>query len=103
MRTTSWLIRRQQLELPPCIHQKDGCGAIEKSTLPQCPCWTDLGNTQENVGRSLKTVNLGTARAQSESEGPSNGFNPVESSATQTNLMLTPENSNLIRPMLNEK
>lgn len=35
------LIHYQQLELPPCIHQKEGCGAIENSTLPQCPCWTD--------------------------------------------------------------
>lgn len=41
--------RRQQLELPPCIHQKDGCGAMEKSTVPQCPSWTDLGHTEENV------------------------------------------------------
>lgn len=37
----SSLVHHQQLELPPCIHQKEGCGAIENSTLPQCPCWTD--------------------------------------------------------------
>lgn len=40
MHTTSSLRHHQQLELPPCIHQKDGCGAIENSTVPQCPCWT---------------------------------------------------------------
>lgn len=39
--TTSSLWCCQQLELPPCIHQKDGCGAVENSTLPQCLCWTD--------------------------------------------------------------
>lgn len=44
------LAHRQQLELPPCIHQKDGCGAMEKSTVPQCPCWTDVGNTEGGRG-----------------------------------------------------
>lgn len=42
----------QQLELPPCIHQKDGCGAMEKSTVPQCPSWSDLWKTQRKMWTS---------------------------------------------------
>lgn len=40
MHTASSPIRSQQLELPPCIHQKDGCGVAENSTAPQNLCWT---------------------------------------------------------------
>lgn len=56
MHTTSSFIHCQQLELPPCIHQKDGCGAIENSTLPQCPCWTDQGKTMKELKMEEKKI-----------------------------------------------